>query len=236
MKRYPGQVWYLPPELEAGGDPKVRRHVLLTECAEDEGGVCSFASTQPTEARFGAACLHVDPATSPDVNPGFTRPTYVYASRLVQAAPRDFLRIAGRLDHEMPHLRALLARSLGLGTGASTRNQGWRGRVVELSARRREIVGCGYGVVLTEEAYSRSRRYQLIVPMDDVRVFEPEPDDLVVSSPDWLRQIPLTNALAVVADVQSVFHPLDIDSWTGAVVDDETLAEIETRLTKLFEL
>lgn len=202
------------------------------------GGVCSYASTQPTEASFGAACVYVDPATSLDPDTGFTRPTYVYASRLVQAAPQDFLRVSGRLVQEMPRLRALLARSLGVGTGTSTSRGNWRGRIVELSARRRELVGCGYGIVLTEASYSSARRYQLIVPMDDVRLFAPETDDLIISGREWFQQIhPTLRAVLIgVTEVQSIFHPVDIAGGTGAVVDDATLAQIEERLRKMFEL
>jgi hypothetical protein len=172
MKRYPGQVWFLPPELEEGGDAKRRRHVLLTTCDEDEAGAFSFASTQTTEAKFGAAFLLVDPC------------------------------------------------------------------VVELSARRREAIGYSYGIILTEASYSSSRRYQIIVPMDDVRVFEPAPDDILVSGCGWFEQVDpqLETVLISVSDIQSVFHRQDIERWTGAVVDAGTLNEIEEALKKRFEL
>ena len=136
----------------------------------------------------------------------------------------------------------MLARALGVGTGTDAGGGGaalsWRGRVVTLSAARREASGYGYAVVLTEANYSRSRRYQIIVPMDDARVLERLHDDLAVSGKPWLRRIdPMATTMLIgVGDVQSVFHPMDIAGWTGAVVDDETLAEIESRLAKLFEL
>jgi len=117
MKGYPGQVWFLPPELEEGGDAKRRRHVLLTTCDEEEAGVFSYASTQATEARSGATHLFVDPASSPEQNTGFTKPTYVYASRLVPALLRPSSQWCGQIVHELPRLRSLLAHALGLGTG-----------------------------------------------------------------------------------------------------------------------
>jgi len=74
--------------------------------------------------------------------------------------------------------------------------------------------------------------------MDDARVLEREPDDIVASGQAWRQQVDsaIATALIGVIDVQSVFHRLDIAGWTGAIVDDETLAEIEWRLMKRFEL
>ncbi|HET7464851.1 MAG TPA: hypothetical protein VFJ82_26645 [Longimicrobium sp.] len=242
MKRYPGQVWFLPPELEEGGDGKRRRHVLLTTCEEGHAGVFSYASTRPAEARSGAAYLFVDPAASPDRGTGFSKPTYVYASRLVAATPGTSSRLVGRIVHELPRLRAMLVRALGLGTGTDVgcgkAARSWRGRIVTLSAARREAGGYGFGIVVTEADYSRRRRYQIIVPMDDARVLEREPEDLVVSQRAWVHQVgPGIDTVAIgVVDVHSMFHPLDIAAWTGAVVDEETLAEIEARLRVLFEL
>jgi hypothetical protein len=58
MRHEPGEVWLLPPAAEEGGDPKDRRHVLLTPCGDGKDvGSFAYTSTQTTEARFGAARL-----------------------------------------------------------------------------------------------------------------------------------------------------------------------------------
>ena len=242
MKRYPGQVWFLPPEFEDGGDSKRRPHLLLTTCEEDENGVFAYASTSRTEARFGAASLVVDPTTSPGAHTGLNRPTHIYASRLAPVAPHDFGHLAGRLIELMPQVRALLAAALGLGTGTTAGTgaaaASWRGRIVLFSTRVSDSLGYRYGIIITEANYSRTRRYQIVIPMDDPTFFAPEADDLVRTDFPWISAVDpeLTEVLIGVADVRSVFHPVDIDRWTGAVVDDGTLGEIEAALKRLFEL
>lgn len=242
MKAYPGQVWFLPPEMEEGGDAKRRRHLLLTNCDDETAGVCAFASTKLTEARFGAAFLSIDPAFSLDPNTGFSKPTCIYLSRLIVAAPDDLLTLVGRLVHELPAARAHLAVALGLGTGTSNRWEdepfGWRGSVVHLSARRRELIGFEFGIILTENRYSACRRYQIIVPIADHREIAPEAGDMIITHKPWFYRIgvDVTQVVIAVREVHSVFHPIDVDRWTGAVIDDGTLDEIESALKRLFEL
>jgi hypothetical protein len=242
MKAYPGQVWFLPPEMEEGGDGKRRRHLLLTNCDDETVGVCAFASTKLTEARFGAAFLSIDPASSLDPRTGFSKPTCIYLSRLIVAASDDLLELMGRLVHEFPAARAHLAVALGLGTGTSNgwenTASGWRGRVVHLSARRRELIGFEFGIILTENRYSACCRYQIIVPIADHQETAPEAGDVILTQKPWFRQIgaDVTEVIIAVREVHSIFHPIDVDRWTGAVIDDGTLGEIETALRRLFEL
>jgi hypothetical protein len=242
MPHHPGEVWFLPPEAEEGGDPKGRRHVLLTPC-EDVGdiGIFSYASTRSTEARFGAACLLVSPDPGPYAKTGFSRPTWVYLSRLVPARSESLLRMTGRLTDEMPRLRLLLRQALGLGTGTASgsgADGGWRGRLVRLSNSRSESIGYEYAVVITEGRYSKRQRYQIVVPVDDLREFEPGPGDVTVTAGDWFRAITpeVTAVLVAIPDVQSVFHLHDIEEWTGAVVDEETMVKVEAALVELFAL
>jgi hypothetical protein len=74
--------------------------------------------------------------------------------------------------------------------------------------------------------------------MDDALKFQPEASDIVVTHRAWFHRVDATlaRALIAVADIQSVFHPLDIEGWTGAVIDDTTLELIEGALMNLFEL
>lgn len=116
--------------------------------------------------------------------------------------------------------------------------RGWRGRVVRLTHACREAIGYGFGVVVTDPAYSRRERYQIIVPVASTGEFESEPRDLIVSGGDWLRAISpeASEVLAAIGYVQAVFHPLEIEGWTGYVVDDSTMNRIETALVERFDL
>jgi hypothetical protein len=92
--------------------------------------------------------------------------------------------------------------------------------------------------VVTANGYSRRERYQIIVPVASIGELEPEPGDLIVDSGEWLQSISpgASELLVAIADVQSVFHSHDIDSWTGAVVDGEAMDSIEHALAELFGL
>jgi hypothetical protein len=236
MAHHPGEVWFLPPEAEEGGDPKCRRHVLLTPC-EDVGdiGVFSYASTRPTEVRFGASYLLVRPSP----RGAFTQMTWVYLSRLVPVRSESFLRVTGQLIDEMPQLRRLLRHALGIGTGTgSADGGGWRGRFVRLSRSRSESIGYEHAIVVTEPRYSERQRYQIVVPVDDLRAFEPQLGDVTVTTGEWFRAIAsdVPGVLVAIPDVQSVFHLHDIDDWAGTVVDGATMAKVEAALLELFDL
>lgn len=242
----PGEVWFLPPDAREGGDPKARRHVLLTPCTpEMEIAIFAYASTQGTEAAFGAANVLLDPfATSygSKGGTGFEHPTYIYPSRLVSVAPADLTRFKGRIIDEMAAIRARLHDALGLRTGTSD-GQGpaagsWRGRVVRLSDAFADELGCSHGVVMTEPAYSNAQRYQTIVPLLDPEEFEPNENDLIVTDRPWITKIDpsLQGAWLAVNMIQTVFHPLEISHWSGATLDEGTMAELDAYLLNLFGL
>jgi len=242
MRRYPGEVWILPPEAAQGGDGKFRRHVLLTPCdSTDDIGTLAYASTQITEARFGAASILVEPGGSP-VSSGFAEPSYVYASRLTPADSRDFLRMTGRLTGEMPNLRRALVHALGFGIGTATgpgyAEGSWRGHIVRLAPSRSEHVGYDHGVIVTDPTYSNHRRYQLIVPLEDLSRYEAAAGDLEITDHGWTRLLGPNSrgVLLAIADVQAVFHPRDIQATTGIVIDHGTMRQIEAALARLFLL
>lgn len=60
----------------------------------------------------------------------------------------------------------------------------------------------------------------------------------MVPDQPWVRVIdPDLRGLWLAAEmVQSVFHPTEIDTWTGATVDEATMTEIERSLLHLFGL
>jgi hypothetical protein len=69
-------------------------------------------------------------------------------------------------------------------------------------------------------------------------VFEAGPEDLEITEGDWFRRVDSSSpgVFLAIADVQSVFHPVDIARWPGVVVDAPTIARIEAALARLFVL
>jgi len=238
--RYPGEVWFLPPEARVGGDPKGRRHVLLTACAEaDDVGIMAYASTQRTEVEHGAANVLLDPAATAYGRrglTGFSRPTYLYPSRLIPASSDDFRHMAGRIVDEMPALRRALRHALGLGAGSSVGTGpaagSWRGCIVSLAPEMQREIGFGQGIIVTEPAYSNAERYQLFVPIDELREFDPLEGDLAIPRPTWWP----ADVLVAIPEVQSAFHPTEISRWTGNAVGDDTMDRIDVALAELFGL
>jgi hypothetical protein len=243
--RYPGEVWLLPPDDDEHGDPKWRRHVLLTACDQgrDDPAVFAYASTQSTEAGRGAAYVLFDPASTrygKSGHAGFTAATYIYPARLVSVDPGDLRQFRGRLIDEMAGLRLKLQEAMGLGAG-TTLGPGaaagsWRGRVIRLTPDYAARTGFDHGLVVTEPQYSNRQRYQIIVPL--ILDVEPEPGDVVVRDNAWLSDIEDGLAFAVLAVpfVHSVFHPTRVWGDVGAVVDEATMTEIDDALRALFAL
>lgn len=244
--QHPGEVWFLPPDARHGGDPKTRRHVLLTTCGDaSDLAILAYASTQGTEAAFGAANVLLDPfatAYGSRGRTGFEHPTYIYPSRLVSAAPADLIQLKGRIIDEMAAIRAKLHEALGIGSGIANGQDraagSWRGRVVEFSDVFAREIGCSYGVVVTDPGYSNRQRYQTIVPLLDPEEFESEVNDLVVLDQPWVPQVnPAMHAAWLAVDmVQTVFHPAEISRWSGATIDGGTMAELDAYLLDLFGL
>jgi hypothetical protein len=194
--RYPGEVYFLPPEERDDGDPETRRHVLLRPCNDSsEIATFAFASTSATEASFGAPHHIVVPGTGGYNGSGFTRPTYVYGSRLVAAAPNDLLNQAGRLVDDMLPLRAAVKAGLGIGTGTA-RGAGpalgsLRGAVVELAPSVSAETDFRYGIIVSEPQYSMEKRYQNIVPVLDAGAFELGAEDweIAAANAPWLATL-----------------------------------------------
>jgi hypothetical protein len=191
--RYPGEVWFLPPESRVERDFKWRRHVLLTT-SEEQGdiGIFAYASTSGIEAAFGGASIVIDPYLSAYRHTGFSAPTHVMPCRLVPAGSEDMQRMAGRIIDEMPAIRRELRRALGLGTG--TRAAGGaagslRGCVVELGDALAAESGFRRGVIVTEARYSLARRYQLLIPLLDGAEYDSQSDDVVAIGKPWAGEI-----------------------------------------------
>jgi hypothetical protein len=240
--RYPGEVWYLPPEERVEGDFKWRRHVLLTPC-EEQGdlGIFAYATTAAIEAKFGGAGFLIDPYANTYRHTGFSVPTYVMPCRLIPVISEDMQRMVGRIIDEMPAIKNELRRALGLGTG--TRSTGaasgsLRGCVVELGDALAVESGVRFGVIVTEAGYSFARRYQLIVPILDATEYDAQPTDVVVTGTPWTAELrPRMGEVILAAGlIQTAFHPLDIARVSPVVVDEATIAQIDRTLVQVFRL
>lgn len=240
-----GDVYYLAPQegdhapVEKGDRPYV---VLSTGAAGDDVITLAYCSTRPTEATYGAAHVWVDPSTTADRACGFSRPTYVYPSRLGSYQLRDLGRLAGRLVAELPALRRELRFALGLGTGVRTEldlpKGNRRGSIVVLEDDYSEAIGFHAAVIVTEAGYSRHRRQQMVVPLLPDSEFESGKLDVVVGRADELTHISPESQTMVAATslVTTIFEPEWIARYTNAVVDPETMHAIDEALAVHFGL
>lgn len=224
-----------------GGDEKYRKQVLLTDCA-DHDPICTFAfaSTSGFEAAFLATYHLLDPYKTSYRGTGFDAATYVYASRLVAVCQEDVGDKVGRLMDDMPAVRDRLRVALGIGTGtangAGPAAGSYRGQVVELATHVVEETGIRFAVVITEPFYSRSRRYQTVIPTLDATEFAFGEDCIVVEGETWQNRIAIEKACLAVPLVHSYFQPTDFRGQTGVVVSEVTMAEIDRYLMLRFNL
>lgn len=231
---YPGDVWYLPPELRPGGDPKQRRQVLLTHCeGEDDVGTFAFATTRPTEMVFGGAAFRFDPRGRRGV--GFDRITYITPCRLTSSPRTDWLVKSGRIGGEMADVRTELRKALGIGRGTSA--PGFRGSLAELRPAIAEELGVRYGLIVSESGYSLQKRYQILVPLLDGEEFIPEEGEPFLTNLPWASAVlGSTAVLFAIRSIQSVFHPEELTRVTEIRVDTSTMSKIDTALVRLFGL
>jgi hypothetical protein len=241
--RYTGEVHFLPPEESPGGDPKSRRHVLLTDCHTDDViATVAYCSTRASEAARGAKYHLIDPAKTRYKGTGFDRPTFIYLARLISILGEELVDDpAGRLIDDMVPMRERLGEALGLGTGTGAEGTALgslRGQIVTLAPELADGVDTNLALVLTEPQYSRERRYQIIVPMYDVAEFEENDLDVVVSSAPWLLKLGCGYSVGMLAVplVQTAFHPEDVVDLTGVVVDSVTIHQVDEALKYHFHI
>lgn len=239
---YPGEVFYLPPEL--GEDPGKgdRPHVLLSPWQANQPLVTlAYGSTQSTDARHGAEHVLVDPAETSYGGIGLVHPTYVYTSRLVCYPAAALPPYAGRIIDEMPEIRASLGRALGLGSGAThepnARGTNRRGRVVELTADLAEEWDLHHAVVVTASRYSRNGFQQLVVPLLDGR-YEADASDIILSDEAWFARIGDRFGAAILATsmVSTVYGPVQIARFLEVVVPAYVMDRLDQSLTRHFDL
>jgi hypothetical protein len=240
--RYPGEVHFLPPEARDEGDLKWRRHVLLNTCeAHGDIGVFSYATRSRVEIGFGGAGYLVDPVRGPDRDSGFSAPTYVTPCRLAPVKTESLSQRIGKITHAMPAIRGQVRRAVGAtaGTPSGEDSAGsLRGLVVELSSGLARENGTPYAVIVSDPAYSRAQRYQLILPLGNAAEFEAEQFDIVITDRDWPRFVSrdLSVVLLFTKHIQSAFHRSDIARVLPVAVDPQTMREIDLALVRLFSL
>lgn len=235
MTRYPGEVYYLPPEAAADGDPKHRPHVLLSTCNDSaEIATLAYCSTQATDAAFGAAHVLVNPAATKYRLTGLREATYVYPSRLTNCGLEDLGDLSGRIIDEMPDIRLKLVQALGIGTGscigAGPAAASLRGSVVSLQAAVAEEIGTPYALVVTEPGYSLERRFLNVIPVYDGAEFDSAPSDIVVEDAGWVEDVGFTQAIIATSMVQSVFLPEQVESVMVCALDDDGMAAVDAGL------
>ena len=204
----------------------------------------AFASRQPTEAKFGAANVLVNPTATGYRRSGFEFPTYVYPSRIVSANPDDLADAEGRVIDEMPLIRQALIKALGIGTGTSTSggaaSRSWRGRLVRIDPALAEELGTYLGVIVSDPGYSMEQRFQNVVPIVSGVTYAADGFDISIqdTTTSWLRKLEpsLGNAFLYTEAVFAVFQPTEIVAYTNACLDDGTLRELEGALAVYFEL
>lgn len=239
-----GEVYRVLPEHVPTTDTKPRRYVLLHDCEGDGGfATLAYSSTKDTEKAEGAESRVVYGPWMGIKDCGFTRRTHVYTSRLLPVTRRYLREPTGYTGKCWPEIRESLRRALGLGKGTAQTGEAkgsLRGCVVELSYPIAQIVYTHFAVVLTEPAYSRKQRYQVVVPL------YPDPGnfrdgDLVIEGEAWLAALsragaPPSRLLVDPSLMLSVFYRSDVSRPLPAVVDAVTMAAIEGRLRKHFQL
>jgi hypothetical protein len=232
----------LPPEALAGGDPKARPHLLLTQCGESDVCTLAYCSTSAAEAAFGASHHVVNPFRTRYRGSGFNEATFVYLSRLIAIRAEDLGKSVGRVIDDMVPVRDRLREALGLrtGTGAESGEAAGsqRGQVVTLEAELARELDTPYAVVVTEPRYSLQERFQLVIPVYDAAEFEPLDDDVVIENEEWIRRLGITasSILLAVSYLQSVFQPDHVVGLTGVLLDARTMNETDELLRIRFGL
>jgi hypothetical protein len=242
MRAYPGEVYFLPPDAKEDGDPKTRRHPLLTPCHEDTDVVLfSYASREETEAEKDGPHIFLEPHLHEGC--GFTSDTYLYPLRIVPVSPEYILRRTGALSEDlMRSLRACLSQALGIGTGTALgfgRARGsWRGRIVRMAAAITQENNAEWGLIISDPRYSFRKRYQNVVPIYPYTM-EELPGDVVVEEAEWLKDIGMadTGAILEVTSVFGLWHETEIRDRGGVlVIDHSTMDQVELALCSLFDL
>jgi len=213
--------------------------VLTPSRRETETSVLAYATTSPVEVGRGAAAHLLDPVRGPDRYSGFIQPTYIAAYRLVPALGWQMREKVGTVVAAMPAVRKQLRRAIGLGNSSSGGVTGsLRGFIAELASDVAEECGARWAVIVTEPAYSRVRRYQLVLPLLNASEYEEEAADVRVAGKGWIRHLSGEWGVFLLSPkyIQTAFHERELDRVLPLVIDHDTVERIEHALTRFLDL
>jgi hypothetical protein len=240
-----GDVHALPLDVRDDADLKVKRPWLLLHTPTPETPTLAFAygTTQATEQRLGAVPL----ITEWRRTSGRQEHTGFYPARLRTPPPWEAGVLVGHAPQHV-RIRAAFRSALGMGEGVRWRGDSdvvGRGRIVRLSASaQRSHDDARYAVIVTRHEYARTRRYQHLLPIYDLREILPEAGD-VVSRADWTRRLPdAMPAGAIVAigglftgsETSRPFVPGPIAGYTRQSLDTATMDEVDCALVAMYDL
>jgi hypothetical protein len=240
-----GDVHSLPLEERPDADVKLERPWLLlhTPRTETPNWAFAYGSTQSTEAQLGATPLLLAWTRT---STGKLERTSFFSARLRSVMPDDAGYRIGEAD-AVDRIREAFRSALGIDQGLGERHapgEPERGRVVLLTPEAEEdLDGARYAVVVTPDAYARTRRYQQLVPIYDSAEVEPQ-DGEIESDSAWVRALPGMMATAILAvpglftgsEYRRPFNPGQIAGLTTVTVDADTLHRIDEALVANFDL
>jgi hypothetical protein len=165
----PGHVFWLPPGSTWMNDDKPRPFALATQCGPGVRGTLVYGSTRETEKNAGAACIEVPPRPHGLNRNGLRANTFFYPGVLLRTAYGELPAHAGFLGGYRGELRAALRIALGIGQGSCSSPGApagsRRGRIVELTPELARDLRTRFAVLLTEQEYSRTTNYHVILPI-----------------------------------------------------------------------
>lgn len=237
-----GNVFWFPAGATWLNQSKPRPFVLAATIEDPAPATLVYGSTQRTESSAGAASIEVAPVRDGLNRNGLYSKTYFYPAVLALMDAGALPKAVGFLGRSLPALRTALRTALGIGRGSclgpASPAGSRRGRLVVLTRPAARQVGSPIAVILTEPAYSRERRYQIIVPVLPEPRGQPGRYDLAVSERTWFGVFnrPVKSTLVPTGLTVSIWHLQAVARETPYVIDDDTLAEIDQRLCDYFSL
>jgi hypothetical protein len=241
-ERKAGHIFWMPAGATWLNRDKPRPFALVTRSAPGALATLVYGSTRDTERRAGAACIEVAPIREGLNRNRLRARTWFYPGTLLPLDHEDLPQHAGFLGNLLAELRSALRTALGIGQGsclgAGSPAGSLRGRIVVLSTALSHDIRTAFAVVLTEPRYSAQRSYQIILPIYSLSVEKTGEHHVVVSSAEWLRDVPAWKEGIVlpIPTTNSVWHAYDIKGETEHVVDDGTLDQIDRALCGFFSL
>lgn len=237
-----GNIFWFPAGATWLNQNKSRPFALAANVDDPAPATLVYGSTQRTESGAGAISIAVPPIRDGLNRNGLYSTTHFYPAALALLDAGALPAPAGYLGRSLPTLRTALRTALGIERGSCLGSASpagsRRGRLVVLARPVAGQLGSSLAVILTEPAYSREKRYQIIVPILPEPRGQPGKYDLSVSERTWFGAFnrPAKSALIPTNLTVSIWHVQAITRETPYVIDDDTLAAVDRRLCDYFSL